>query len=248
MREIFMSCPCNKNDSGCREWSSVCIGELWLFEGLARSELEAVAARAKRAKYASGEAVFTQGDQAESIFLIKSGRIRISRTMDSGTEVILDIRKPGDYLGEYILNDLESEYHYPVSAWCMEDVTTCGFTRSVFEELVLKHPPIGLKVIRNMAGRIARLTERLDAMSQTHLEEKLYGVLLNVAREHGTKRKDGCYVLEMPLTHEDIGFLIGAHRVSVTRIMKRLKETGRISQNGRFLVIIGDESLRSVQH
>ena len=163
--------------------------------------------------------------------------------MQNGAEVILDIRKPGDCLGEYILNDLEDAYHYPVSAWCMEDVVTCGFTRPIFEELILTYPVIGLKVIRNMAGRITHLTERLDAMSHNHLEEKLFGVLLNVAREHGFVDTEGMYRLEMPLTHEDIGFLIGAHRVSVTRILKKLKETGRITQAGRLLIINSAEDL-----
>jgi len=232
-----MNCPCEKNKNPQAPWSSACIGELWLFEGLGQDELVALATKAVRARHPAGGTVFSQGERAQSIFLIKSGRIRLSRTMQNGAEVILDIRKPGDCLGEYILNDLEDEYHYPVSAWCMEDVVTCGFTRPIFEELILAHPSIGLKVIRNMAGRIAHLTERLDAMSQTHLEEKLFGVLLNVAREHGVADSEGLYRLEMPLTHEDIGFLIGAHRVSVTRIMKRLKETGRISQSGRFLII-----------
>ena len=230
-------CPCEKNKSSYAGWSPICIGELWIFEGLGREELQALAAKAVRARYKAGSAVFSQGDRAQSIFLIKSGRIRISRTMENGAEVILDIRKPGDCLGEYILNDLEDEYFYPVSAWCMEDVQTCGFIRQTFEELVLAYPSIGLRVIRNMAGRIANLTERLDAMSQTHLEEKLYGVLLNVAREHGAREEGGGYQIEMPLTHEDLGFLIGAHRVSVTRGMKRLKECGKVCQNGRFLVV-----------
>lgn len=238
-----MNCPCEKNKIPGAPWSNSCIGELWFFEGLTCNELEALASKAVRARHQAGQAIFLQGDRAQSIFLIKSGRIRLSRTLQNGMEVILDIRKPGDCLGEHILNDFQDEYHYPVSAWCMEDVVSCGFTRPIFEELVLTYPPIGLKVIRNMAGRIAHLTERLDAMSQTHLEEKLFGVLLNVAREHGFVDGDGLYRLEMPLTHEDIGFLIGAHRVSVTRIMKRLKETGRVSQSGRFLIINSADSL-----
>jgi CRP/FNR family transcriptional regulator len=41
----------------------------------------------------------------------------------------------------------------------------------------------------------------------------------------------------MPLTHEDLGFLVGAHRVSVTRIMKRLKETGKVTHDGKTLVV-----------
>lgn len=239
-----MRCPCEKNHSLDAPWSSTCIGELWLFAGLELDDLKALGARAVRAHYEAGQAVFYQGDRAQSIFLIKSGRIRLSRTMRNGAEVILDIRKPGDYLGEYLLNDLEEEFHYPVSAWCIEDVHTCGFTRPIFEELVLSHPGIGLKVIRNMAGRIAHLTERVDAMSQTHLEERLFGVLLNVAREHGIEDDEGLYRLEMPLTHEDLGFLAGAHRVSVTRVMQRLKKDGRVVQSGRYLIVnaAGDPS------
>ena len=243
-----MSCPCNQDQPGDPGWSNICIGELWLFEGLDKHELEALAAKAVRLRHKAGQAVFTQGQRARSIFLIKSGRIRISRLMENGTEFILDIRKPGDYLGEYILNELEGEYHYPVSAWCIEDVSICGFTRPIFEALILEHPSVGLKVIKNMAGRIANLTERLEAMGQTNLEEKLYGVLLNVAREHGTRKKDGYFTIEMPLTHEDIGFLIGAHRVSVTRIMKRLKEDGRITQTGRFLIVRCDDSSWAPDH
>jgi CRP/FNR family transcriptional regulator len=163
--------------------------------------------------------------------------------MDNGAEITLDIRKPGDFLGEYLLNDLDQAYYYPVSAWCLEEVVTCGFTRPIFEELVLAYPAIGLKVIKNMAGRIASLSDRLEAMAQLHLDEKIYGVLLNVAREHGQK-EEGRYVLEIPLTHEDLGFLVGAHRVSVTRTMKRLKESGRIKRSGKSLIIHGEDGFR----
>jgi CRP/FNR family transcriptional regulator len=213
---------------------------MWLFAGLTHDELAALAGTLVRRVFQAGDAVFRQGELAQHIFLIKSGRIRLSRVMENGTELMLDIRKPGDCLGEYILNGMDSGYPYPVTASCVDKVVTCGFSKSSFEGMILKHPLIGLTVIRNMAGRIANLTERIEAMSQTHLEEKLYGVLLNVAREHGRKGSKGSYVLEMPLTHEDLGFLVGAHRVSVTRIMKRLRETGRVRHDGRNLVVSGE--------
>jgi CRP/FNR family transcriptional regulator len=199
----------------------------------------ALADKALRARYQPGQTIFIQGDRARTLFLIKSGRIRLARAMDNGAEITVDIRKAGDFLGEYLLNDLDQDYYYPVSAWCLDQVVTCGFTRPAFEELVLAHPAIGLKVIKNMAGRIASLSDRLEAMAQLHLEEKVYGVLLNVAREHG-RPQEGGYVLEIPLTHEDLGFLVGAHRVSVTRTMKRLKEAGRIARIGKSLIIGGE--------
>jgi CRP/FNR family transcriptional regulator len=233
-----MPCACEKAKPGdCPEWSKYCIGQLWLFSGLKPEELAAVASRAHRQCFEAGESVFLQGDPAKSIYLIKSGTIKLSRVMENGTEFIMDIRKPGDCLGEYILNDLESDYNYPVSAWCFNKVITCSFSRKAFEDMILNIPAIALKIIKNMAGRIANLTERIEAMGQTHLEEKLYAVLMNVAREHGEQRGGGAYALDLQLTHEDLGFLVGAHRVSVTRIMKRLKQAGKIKNDGKLLVL-----------
>jgi CRP/FNR family transcriptional regulator len=230
-------CPCDGRKDGCPDWSDVCIGNLWLFNGLEPGELARVAGKAHRAVHEPGSAVFLQGDPAKCLFIIKSGVIRLSRVMENGAEIIMDIRKPGDCLGEYILNDLEGGFNYPVSAWCQSRVLTCGFTRRAFEELILEYPPIGLKVIKTMAGRIASLNERLEAMSQVRLEERIHAVLLNVAREHGQERSKGSYALDFQLTHEDLGFLVGAHRVSVTRIMKKLRAAGRIGREGKLLVV-----------
>jgi CRP/FNR family transcriptional regulator len=47
----------------------------------------------------------------------------------------------------------------------------------------------------------------------------------------------GSYALDFQLTHEDLGFLVGAHRVSVTRMMKRLKASGRIDSEGKLYIV-----------
>jgi CRP-like cAMP-binding protein len=143
-----MSCLCEKLKPKDGEWSQICIGQLWVFEGLRQAEVEAVVRGALRQRYQVGQSVFMQGDTAKQISLIKAGRVKLSKL----------------------------------------------------------------------------------------LEERLYRVLLNVAREHGEKKEEG-YVIQFPLTHEDLGFLIGAHRVSITRVMKRLKDSGKILQMGRKLVL-----------
>ncbi|MCK5684064.1 Crp/Fnr family transcriptional regulator [bacterium] len=68
---------------------------------------------------------------------MKCGRIKLSKVLEDGTELMLDIRKFGDFLGENMFSD---EGRYPVSAVCLEDTFTCGFSRNQFEELMLKHP------------------------------------------------------------------------------------------------------------
>lgn len=73
-------------------------------------------------------------------------------------------------------------------------------------------------------------------MSISNLEDRLHGVLVSVAREHGATSSHGL-VIQFPLPHEDLSFLVGAHRVSITRAMKSLRESGRIIQQGRTLTL-----------
>jgi len=192
-----------------------------------------VVQRARRRQYTAGQPIFMQGEPAHQICLIKAGRVRLSKLLEDGTEITLDIRMPGDFLGEYLFSE---ESDYPVSAWCLSDTVVCSFTKDRFEQLLLDYPSIGLQVVKNLSSRIVHLTDRVGAMSQSNLEERLYSVLLNVAREHGERRQGG-YVIQFPLTHEELGFLIGAHRVSITRAMKRLRESGKILQMGRKLAL-----------
>ena len=157
------------------------------------------------------------------MFLIKGGRIKLSKVTEEGLEITLDIRKAGDFLGENMLNQ---DAAFPVTATCLTDAVLCGFSKAGFEELVLAHPNIGLQVIRNLSRRIDWLTSQVGSISRSNLEERLYRVLVNVAREHGRRNQQGL-LLDMPLTHEELGFLVGAHRVSITRAMKALKQAGR---------------------
>lgn len=226
-------CPCEAVAGPGIELSTTCIGHLWMFKDLKPAELEALAGGAARRQFRREESVFRQGDQANEMFLIKGGRLKLTKVLEDGTELTLDIRKAGDFVGE---NMLSEKADYPVSATCMEDSLTCGFSRSKFEQIVLAHPNIGLQIIRNMGERISLLTDRVGSMAVTSIEERLHRVLISVAREHGTHDPKGI-AIRFPLTHEDLSFLIGAHRVSVTRAIKELKESGRIITEGKTLIL-----------
>jgi CRP-like cAMP-binding protein len=228
-----MGCPCDNLADSVAGVATSCIGNLWLFENLAPKDLEAIVERAIRKKYEPGQRIFFQGDPARELFLVKAGRVKLTKNTAEGGEITLDIRKPGDLLGENILNE---DIDYPVSASCIETAFTCGFTRPAFEKLVLDHPRVGLQVIKNMSRRIDSLTRRIGGMSLTTLEERLYNVLVNVAKEHGTPSRKGLKI-QFPLTHEEMSYLVGAHRVSITRALKTLKEDGRVIQEGRWLIV-----------
>jgi len=109
-------------------------------------------------------------------------------------------------------------------------------SRKQFEKLVLQNPNIGLQIIKNLSERISWLTSRVGSLAVTNIEDRLYRVLVSVAKEHGAMSSHGL-VIQFPLTHEDLSFLIGAHRVSITRAMKTLKLAGKIIHEDKQLIL-----------
>ncbi len=87
-----------------------------------------------------------------------------------------------------------------------------------------------------MSERIAWLSDQVGNLTVTNIEDRLHLVLQNVAKEQGSEDERG-YVLHFSMTHEELGFLIGAHRVSVTRAMNSLKQNGKIAYDGKSLII-----------
>lgn len=228
-----MACLCEQIAGKDIELSPTCIGHLWIFENLAPEEVKALSGEALRKKSRKGQAVFLQGDLADEMFLIKGGRVKLTKVLEDGNELTLDIRKAGDFVGE---NMFSEEGEYPVSAYCLEDTLTCGFSRKQFEQIILKHPNVGLQIIKNLSERIAWLTSRVGSLAVTNIEDRLYRVLASVAKEHGTMSSQGT-VIQFPLTHEDLSFLTGAHRVSITRAMKALKNAGKIIHEDKKLIL-----------
>jgi CRP-like cAMP-binding protein len=228
-----IGCICDAHIGPGLAASPTCIGHLWVFANLKAEEMANLAQAALRKTFKKGEVVFSQGDPANQMFLLKAGRVKLGKITAEGNEITLDIRKAGDFLGESMLIE---DADYPLTALCLEDTLTCGFTKAAFEKLILENPNIGLQVIKNLSNRIAWLTERVGSFSLSNLEDRLYQVLTQVAREHGVESPRG-FSIQFPLTHEELGFLVGAHRVSITKAMKALRETGRILQEGKTLIL-----------
>lgn len=177
-----MTCLCQQIVGSDIELSPTCIGHLWIFQDLEPNEIKALSREALRKKMTKGQVLFLQGDPANEVFFIKGGRIKLTKVLEDGTELMLDIRKAGDFLGE---NMFSEESRYPVSAVCLEDTMTCGFSRNQFEELVLQHPKVGLQIIKTLSERISSLTDHVGSLAVANIEDRLYRVLSNVAKEHG---------------------------------------------------------------
>ena len=122
-----MGCLCDQQVENNLAATQTCIGHLWVFESLKPEELGALVRAAWRKDYKRGQEVFYQGGPANKLFLIKAGRVKLSKTTEGGDELTLDIRKAGDFLGE---NMLLEDTNYPLSKIKIDWLTTRGSTDS----------------------------------------------------------------------------------------------------------------------
>ena len=224
-----VNCTCGEFGSPESLGTKKCFKDFWIFNEFDPDQREIFRSIGVRKIIEKGQPVFRQGDPVNDIFLIKSGRIKLNKIHEDGTEITLDFRKAGDMIGEDLFSGKRT---YPLSAWAMEDTVTCGFELDAFNKLVMRYPEIGLTVIQSMGQRLSSMTDRLESMSENNLESRLHGVLAGIAREHGKTVPEGVE-LNIPLTHEDLGFLVGAHRVSITKAIKSLADCGKIERNGK---------------
>lgn len=232
-----MACVCQQLARIDALLSPFSIGNLWVFQNLQQPEVEGLVRAGRRRQFKKGQTFYMQGTAGDEVFLIMAGGVKLTKLGPEGHELILDIRRAGDFLGEHVLN---REFDYPFTATCLERTLAWGFSRAAFEKLVREYPNIGLEVIRNLSRRVSRLTNQAEMLATANLEERVYRALSWVAREYGVKEQKRT-VIRFPLTHEELSCLVGAHRVSVTRALKNLKDTGRIAQQGKALVLMTEE-------
>ncbi len=228
-------CMCERIMGTSEGLSPRCFGEVWLFEGAPAEAWESISGELVRRRFEAGEPLFRQGDEAVFMFLVKAGAVKLWKTNEEGRAITLDIRKGGDLLGENVLIG-DGAGFYPVSATCLDATLVCGLDKATFEALVTRYPAVGLAVIKNLSRRVEYLSGKLGALSEPTIEERLHKVLWSVASEVG-EPADGGRTISFPLTHEEIGFLVGAHRVSVTRALTKLKEAGKIRTKSRTLFV-----------
>ncbi len=231
-----MKCSCDDLVPRDSPVSSACVKDLTIFDGVDDDDFERFRGIGVRRVFRHGETLFVQGGPIGEIFVIKAGRIRLSKVLEDGTEITLDFRKPGDLVGEEAFS---RPGNYPLTAWAMEETMTCGFRVSDFNRLILDNPDLGLKLIGNMSQRILSLNSRLENAASGNLEDRVFRILSAIASEHGRKTSKG-YSITFPLTHEELSYLVGAHRVSITRALKRLRSTGKVIKEDNRFILPGD--------
>ena len=192
-----------------------------LFSSLSASDLGAIARQAISIGYRKSTVVIQEGDTADSLYVVASGRLKAFLDDESGKEIILSIMGPGEYFGEIALLD---EAPRSASVMTIAPSRLLIISRSVFKDCLANNPNAASTIVNNLTHRLRRTTQNVKSLALENVQARVLSALRQLA-----KPENGRHVIGDRLTHQDIANLIGSSREMVSRVIKDLSASGYIS-------------------
>lgn len=210
-----------------------------LFSGLEQSEMTKIATAAHSLRKGRGEFIYMPGDRADSVYVLKKGRIKLSVVSESGKEIAIDIIQPGEMFGEFALID-ESLRSNMTQA--LDDVVILVFNKRDFVNLLESRAKLALNYIRMVGDRRRRMEKKLSDITSKEVPTRVCELLHELSANALTGGE--VHHSLIPLTHQDVASLIGASRQTTTSVLNDLMRCGLI-ELGRGWVRI--KSLKDIQ-
>lgn len=175
-----------------------------------------------------------EGGARSGLHLLVSGRMKTLRFSEDGRVMILDLLDAGEVFGEMAL--LTEEGTEPTYAEALEDVEIETYPRFALEGALRGRPGMALGIARLMAARRRRLERRLETQVFQRVPVRLAALLLELAERFGEPGGRGT-VLDIPLSQQDLGNLIGASREIVSLTLSEFRRRDLVSMLGRRVVV-----------
>ncbi len=185
--------------------------------------------------------VFYQGDPTNRVWILREGEVKIVRHDEGGRETIVEIIPQGEaFGGAVIFLPLQ-----PATAQTMTGSETVSFSQEVFIRFIGEHPPLALKVIRMLGGRL-HMFMQMNALAGERVERRLAHILLKLATRSGRADPEGV-LITVPLSRQDLADMSGTTLETAIRLMSRFRSEGLVkTRRGGYIVILAIEKLRDM--
>jgi len=217
------------------------VKEVPFFSLLTEEELNLIDEIAAEKEFKKGEYIFFEGESGDKFFIIKDGQVKLTKMIKNGDEQILNIFSNNDIIAEIVAFD---KGNYPASAVTMTDTGVIIFDQSELENLILKHPSIGVKLLREMSGRLRRAQQNVRDLALKDSSARVAGLLIFLAEKYGKKKKNKV-VLDISLTQQELASMIGSSRETVSRVLGKFENEGLIKTSRKKINIYQPDKIKS---
>jgi len=198
----------------------------------ARDRRRVAAAASLRTLPAEGRA-FVQGEPANEVFLVLSGRLKLVRRGWARESVILRIVHPGE------LFDLGRGTHghrHGTTASALRDATLAVWPAPCWQRLVQEMPPMALALVQLLEHGLADAQDRFVEIASLDVSRRIGHSVLRLIDQAGREEAGGVRI-DFPITRQDLAGLTGTTLHNVSRILTRWERQGVIAGGRRTLMV-----------
>jgi CRP/FNR family transcriptional regulator, cyclic AMP receptor protein len=194
--------------------------EWTLLRGLPPAEVEEVFATARRRRFGRREVVWHEGDRADTVHFIRSGRIAVQALTPLGEVATIAVHAPGNAAGLIAVN--ATDPYHSTGAIALEPTQTMAIRVDDLQQVRRRVPAVDDAIVRFLADRVLDMTSQLvDALyvsADTRVLRRLS--MLVALYDRGEPE------VVVPLTQEDLAGLAGVTRPTANRVLKKEEQRG----------------------
>ena len=214
-----------------------------LLDSLSDEELREISVAFIIKKVNKNELVLNEEDTNNVMYMVLSGELKVVQTSTAGNEIILAMHGAGQFFGEISLIDGKTS---PAAVISARESVIAFISKEDFFGLIGKHEKIRDKLLQIMCIRLRDSWEKIRLLTMKDPAERIKALFSGFCRSSGKSSTQGT-VLKEKLTHHDIAGMTGLTRETVTRILKKWQNSGKISVLEKRFIRINSEFLMDLK-
>ena len=176
--------------------------------------------------YSKKEAIFAQGDDADAVFYIKKGKVKVAIVSKQGKEAVIALLGPDEFVGEGCLIGQPKRL---TTASAMTECQTMRVAKAEIQRVLQDEPTFSQMFVSHILARNARVEEDLADQLFNSTEKRLARLLLLLANFGKEGRTEPILA---KISQETLAEMIGTTRSRVSHFMNKFRELGFIEYNG----------------
>ncbi len=209
------------------------VADVPLFAGLGPDQLDEILREARAIRYPKDAAVFEQGAEADSFFVLLHGHLRVEKTTAQGHQIVVRYVSPGEIFG--VAQALAMQ-HYPATAVAAVDSVALCWPSAAWPRLTSKFPPLAANALQTVGRRLQDTQSRVMEMSSEQVEQRVAHALLRLAKQAGRKTGAGVEI-DFPISRQDVAEMTGTTLHTVSRILSAWESQGLV-EGGRQRIVL----------
>ena len=218
------------------------IKNISIFNSLSPQEEKEVLRCVAHDTFRKKETIFSEGDPSDWFYIVKKGKVKITKISHEGKEIILELISPLEFFGGIAV---VRGFPYPANAVAMEDTEVLKISRKDILSLMDRFPGLMYCMAMNIGDRIKGSHETLKSIALEKVEARIASLLIKLCDKAGEAVPGGLQI-NMKLTKQDIAEMVGTTVETSIRTISKLTKAGIVSAKAGKIIVRDLEKLKSL--